>query len=157
MVAAARSFTPDEELVLTRVINAPPALVFELWTTPEHLTHWFGPKDFVLPTCEVDFRVGGKYRFCMRAPDGTDWWVSGTYQEIIEPSRIVFTWERVNAAGEPWETSVVTITIAAQATHTLLTLQHAPFSTVKDRDDHVGGWSECFERLAAFAERAKRS
>lgn len=64
-------------LVLTRRFAAPRALVFRAWTEPAHLTRWWGPDAFTLPTCQVDFRVGGKYKFCMRAPDGSDHWVWG--------------------------------------------------------------------------------
>ena len=81
-------------LAFTRVLNAPRQLVFRIWTQPAHLVRWWGPNDFTLPACEVDFRVGGKYKFCMRAPDGSDHWVWGRYQEIVEPERLVFSWHR---------------------------------------------------------------
>ena len=67
---------------------------------PQHLANWFGPKDFTLPFCEMDFRVGGHYRLCMRSPDGKDYWVHGVYREIVEPERLVFTWER-DGADDP--------------------------------------------------------
>lgn len=55
-------------LVLTRIFKAPIHLVFDAWANPKHLIHWWGPKDFNLPHCEQDFRVGGKYRFCCVVP-----------------------------------------------------------------------------------------
>jgi len=58
------------ELVITRIFDAPRALVFEAWSKPEHMVHWFGPNGFTLPVCEMDFRVGGSYRLCMRASGG---------------------------------------------------------------------------------------
>jgi uncharacterized protein YndB with AHSA1/START domain len=142
----------DRVLVLRRTIDAPRTLVFSIWTRPEHLARWFGPKDFALPFCEMDFRPGGAYRFCMRSPAGTDHWVWGVYREIVEPERIVFTWNRDESEGiAPGET-VVTVTLTEQDGKTDLTLHHAVFGNVKDRDDHNGGWTECLQRLAAYAE-----
>lgn len=137
----------DRTLILTRTIHAPRALVFQVWTEREHMVHWFGPDNFTLPFCEVDFRVGGKYRLCMRSPDGTDFWVEGTYREIVEPERIVFTWGRPEFPDE----TIVTITLAEEEGKTLLTLHHALFKTTSDRDEHRWGWSECLVRLDTYA------
>jgi uncharacterized protein YndB with AHSA1/START domain len=61
----------DEPVIIThRFINASPALVFEAWTTPEHMRQWIGPRQLTMVACEVDLRVGGRYRFVHRAPDG---------------------------------------------------------------------------------------
>ena len=140
----------ERVLVLSRIIDAPRALVFSVWTEPEHLVHWWGPKDFTLPHCECDFRPGGGYRFCMRAPDGTDHWVWGVYREIVEPERIVFTWERGGESAASG--TVVTVTFADhQGGKTKLTLHQAAFGTVKERDEHNGGWTQCLERLAEYA------
>jgi uncharacterized protein YndB with AHSA1/START domain len=84
----------QRELVIERVFDAPRDLVFEVWTQPKHLVNWWGPADFTLPFCETDFRVGGSYRFCMLSHDGIKYWVSGRYQEIVEPETILFYWVR---------------------------------------------------------------
>ena len=155
MVAEDHSSPPAERvLVLQRTLQAPRNLVFAAWTRPEHLVRWWGPNDFTLPFCEQDFRTGGSYRFCMRAPDGVDHWVWGVYREIIEPEKLVFTWGREDAQGKPKLETLVTVTLAeaGQAGWTLLTLHHALFETTADRDDHQGGWTECLARLAAYAE-----
>jgi len=141
--------TEDRVLVLTRVFDAPRELVFRAWTEPAHLARWWGPAGFTLPVCTQDFRRGGAYRFCMRAPDGSDHWVWGVYREIVAPERLVFTWEREDAEGlRVGLNNVVTVTFAAQGRKTHLTLHHAAFQTVADRDDHEGGWSQTLERLA---------
>jgi uncharacterized protein YndB with AHSA1/START domain len=77
----------DRELVIQRIFDAPRARVFDAWTKVEHVVNWFGPSEFTAPFCEIDFRVGGSYRICMRAPEGEDHWVSGEYREIVEPER----------------------------------------------------------------------
>src|SRR5215218_284534 len=124
MVASNTTSAPpmDRVLVVERTFDAPRHLVFAAWTKPEHLVRWWGPSDFTLPTCEQDFRVGGAYRFCMRAPDGTDHWVWGEYREIVEPERLSFTWHREDADGKPFNESIVTVTLADHGGKTKLTL-----------------------------------
>lgn len=145
----------DRTLVLTRLLAAPRSLVFQAWTQPGHLARWWGPAGFTLPTCEMDFRAGGAYRFCMRAPDGRDHWVWGVYREIVEPERLVFTWEREDEAGLRCQSSmVVTVTFAEQAGQTRLTLHQATFQTTADCADHHRGWKECLDRLADWTTQA---
>src|SRR5579871_3024258 len=79
------------DLVITRVFDAPRELVFKAWTEHERLKRWWGPKNFTNPVCEVDSRPGGAMRIDMRAPDGRVYPMTGRYEEIVEPERIVFT------------------------------------------------------------------
>jgi uncharacterized protein YndB with AHSA1/START domain len=144
--------TATRTLVITRTFNAPPALVFDAWTKPEHLVHWFGPNDFTVPTCEQDFRVGGKYRFCMHAPDGGDHWVWGEYLEIDRPRKLVFTWVRQDDKPAPWVDNVVTLTFEDLGGKTKFTLHHAVFGTQAIRDEHALGWGECVDRLGSYVE-----
>ena len=78
-------------MVITRVFDAPRELVWKAWTDPKYVMQWWGPKDFTAPFCEMDFRVGGKFLFCMRAPDGQEFWNGGEYQEIVAHEKIVFS------------------------------------------------------------------
>lgn len=80
-----------KELTITRFYDEPRELVFEAWTNPELLALWWGPEDFTNPVCELDVRPGGTILIHMAAPDGTVIPVKGTYQEVIEPERLVFT------------------------------------------------------------------
>jgi uncharacterized protein YndB with AHSA1/START domain len=137
----------DRELIVTRVFDAPRRLVFEAWTTPEHLAHWWGPKGYTLPSCEVDFRPGGAYRFCMRSQEGRDLWVRGVYREIVVPERIVWTSSRDDDPG--WE-KIVTITFEDERGQTRVTVRQAPFRIVEERDGAVRGWTESLERLADY-------
>lgn len=79
----------DREIVLSRVFDAPRERVFEAWTDPEGLAQWFGPKGFVTTTHEIDVRVGGLWRFEMRAPNGTRYPNRIEYLEIKKPERLV--------------------------------------------------------------------
>jgi uncharacterized protein YndB with AHSA1/START domain len=137
-------------LVLTRMLDAPRELVFQAWTHPKHLVRWWGPTDFTLPHCEQDFRVGGNYRFCMRAPDGSDHWVRGEYTYFDPPSRLVFTWLREDAEGDIWCDTVVSITLEQHGTRTKLILEQTTFATVAHCDEHAIGWNQCLDRLTTF-------
>lgn len=88
----------DKELILERVFNAPPELVFEVFSTAEHLRHWWGPRGWEVPYCTVDFQPGGRWHYCMKCVDssqgdfyGMESWGLGIYREIDAPGRIVYT------------------------------------------------------------------
>ena len=82
----------DLEIAMTRDFDAPRALVFEVFTRPEHVRQWWGclGEGYSVPVCEIDFRVGGKWRFVNRHPKGEAAF-HGEYREINPPSRVVFT------------------------------------------------------------------
>ena len=80
----------DGDFVLTRVFDAPRALVFKCWTDPRLIAQWWGPHGFINPICELDVRPGGSWRIVMRGPDGADHPAKGVYREIVEPERIVW-------------------------------------------------------------------
>jgi uncharacterized protein YndB with AHSA1/START domain len=84
----AESPMADREIVISRVIDAPPDLVFEAFTQVRHLSRWWGPEGFTTTTASFDFRVGGVWDFVMHGPDGTDYqeWISWT--EIVPQQRI---------------------------------------------------------------------
>jgi uncharacterized protein YndB with AHSA1/START domain len=81
----------EGEIIITRIFDAPRELVWKAWTEPEHIKHWWGPKDYTAPYCSIDFRVGGVYLFCMRSPEGRDFWSTGIFREIVSLERIVCT------------------------------------------------------------------
>lgn len=80
----------DREIVLSRVFDAPRALVFKAWTDREHISKWFGPRGFTTTTHEMNAKVGGRWRFDMRAPDGTVYTNRIEYLEIVPDERLVF-------------------------------------------------------------------
>lgn len=147
------SAVKERTLVIERVFDAPPALVFEAWTSPEHLVNWWGPNDFTLPFCEIDFRVGGRYRFCMRSPDGTDYWVWGEYREIEPHERIVMTWNRENENGELWSRTVAELTFSELGSKTAFRLHQSLFESTEYRDQHNGGWTQCLDRLGDYVTK----
>ena len=77
-----------ENLEITRIFDAPRKLVWKAWTDPQIVMQWWGPTGFTSPACKIDFRVGGEYLYCMRSPDGHEYWTGGEFTEIVEPERI---------------------------------------------------------------------
>lgn len=155
------------EMEITRLFNAPRSLVFRAWTKAEHLRRWWAPKDFTTPYCEADFRVGGAFRYCMRSPEGQDFWGKGVYKEIIEPEKIVladtFTDEQGNpvppsyygmASDSPAE-SLITVTFEEQEGKTKLVLNFTSMTTSeKEMEGADQGWNDMFDRLEEVLQQA---
>jgi uncharacterized protein YndB with AHSA1/START domain len=141
----------ERVLVITRIFDAPRSLVWKAWTDPEHLAQWWGPHGFTLPSCKVDLRTGGAYRFHMRGPENDDHFSQGVFREIVEPSRLVMAGFWADADGNPTRPeTLLTVTFEDLGGKTKLTLHQAVFESVTARDEHRGGWSGSFERLAEY-------
>jgi uncharacterized protein YndB with AHSA1/START domain len=82
----------DREIAMTRVFDAPRGMVFDASTKPELIKRWLGVRaGWTMPVCEVDLRVGGKYRYLWRGPKGNEMGMGGVYREVVRPERIVAT------------------------------------------------------------------
>ena len=92
-----------ERMVVTRVFDAPRELVWKAWTDPKYVMQWWGPKGFTSPVCKMDFRVGGKFLCCMRAPDGQEFWNGGEYHEIVLHEKIVYSMHFTDPEGNKVE------------------------------------------------------
>ena len=93
-----------EDLVVTRIIDAPIELVWKAWTDPEHVMKWWGPKYYSSPSCKIDLREGGKYVFCMRAPQeqgGQDTYTSGVFKKIVPMELLELTQGISDQEGNP--------------------------------------------------------
>ncbi len=114
--------TPTErEIAMTRVFDAPRHLVFDAYTKPELLKRWLGVHNgWSLAVCEIDLRVGGKYRYLWRGPSGEEMGMGGVYREIVPPSRLVST-ERFDQSWYPGE-AVDTLELVEHGGKTTLTL-----------------------------------
>jgi uncharacterized protein YndB with AHSA1/START domain len=136
------------ELTVTRLIDAPRALVFKAWTDPALVVRWWGPRGFSVLECQIDPRPGGAYRKVMRSPEGTLHRLRGVYREVAPPERLHFSFAWEDEQGGLGPQSLVTITLAEQDGKTRLTLHQAGFDTNTARDSHQAGWSTALERLA---------
>ena len=145
--ATAESAEVPAELVLEleRVFEAPRALVFRLWSSPEHISRWWGPKGYHLSSCQMNFTEGGSWRFCMMPESGKGHWIHGEYREIRPPERLCFTYTN-DADGHDM---LVEMDFFAEGEKTRLKFRQAVFMNVRERDGHRGGWSEA---LGIFAD-----
>jgi uncharacterized protein YndB with AHSA1/START domain len=145
------------EVLLTRVFDAPRQLVFDAFTKPEHLRHWFGPNGFTVPTAESDPRPGGAFRVCMNFTDGDgkDYWATGTYKEVVPPQRIVMTMSGEGTAGNIADTHL-TITFTERGGKTLVIIHQTglPLTEVAGASQ---GWTESLDKLAEYLRRRQAS
>jgi uncharacterized protein YndB with AHSA1/START domain len=145
----AKAYAPDEVLEITRTFDAPPALLWRLWSNPEHIVRWWGPQTCWLEVCEMDFREGGAWRFWMRNGSGLDHWIGGTYREIRPHERLSFTYVNAYDGHE----MVVAIDFIDLGARTEMRFLQAPFLNEVERDGHRVGWTSTFELLAAYLLR----
>ncbi len=144
------------DLVLERVIKAPRALVWQCWTTPEHLKQWFTPKPVETTHCEIDLRPGGRFNTTMRMPDGAEHASEGSYLDVVEGARLVFTdalregW-RPNAA--PFMTAVLRFEDHPEGTQYVAHVLHHD-EAGKKRHEEMGffdGWGTATTQLETYA------
>ncbi len=144
----------ERELVLTRIIDAPPRKVFRAWTDPQILVKWFAPLPWTTPSAELDVRPGGSNRIVMRSPEGQDFPNQGVYLEVLENEKLVFTdafttaWE---PSAKPFFTGILTFEDMGDG-RTRYTAR-ARYWSVEDKESHekMGfheGWGQCTDQLA---------
>ena len=141
------ALTTAETLTLTRLIKAPRARVFSAWTTPE-LAQWICGGERRVISAKVDFRVGGEYKIHLETAEHGEVKFAGTYREIKEPSKIVFTWTLGDCLPEFKDLATqVTVDFEEQEGGTLLTLTHAGLATDEIRGKHASGWNCSLDNL----------
>ncbi len=127
---------PDTDLILTREIAAPRALIYTCWTTPEHLIHWFVPKPHCVTACALDVRVGGRCNTTFEV-DGNLHQNNGVYLEVIPNEKLVFTdtyTEGWKPAPEPFMTAILTFEDAGPGrTRYTAIARHRPPPLERDR------------------------
>jgi uncharacterized protein YndB with AHSA1/START domain len=148
----------QQELVVTRIFDAPREVVFKAWTDPERVKRWWGPKGFTNPVCELDPRPGGAMRIHMRAPDGVVYPMTGVFNEIVEPERLVFTSGALDAKGNPLFEVLTTVTFAEHGGKTKLTMHAKVVMATAAAAPHLAGmemgWSQTLDRLAEYVAKA---
>jgi uncharacterized protein YndB with AHSA1/START domain len=144
----------EQELVLTRVFDAPRELVFKVWTDPKHLAKWWGPRGFTNPVCELDLRPGGAILIHMRGPDGTVYPMTGVYQDVVPPEGLVFTSGALDSSGNPMFEVLSTVTFAEEGGKTKQILRARVIKKTAQAAPYLAGleqgWTQSLERLAAY-------
>ena len=150
--------TANREVVITRLLNAPQALVYEAWTNPKHVINWWGPDGFTNTFHEMEVKPGGVWDFMMHGPDGTDYPNRIIFKEVLAPHRLAY----VHGSGEendPNEFEVV-VTFEPQGDKTLLTLRSI-FATQQARDfvirEHgaIEGGNQTINHLEEYLKTTK--
>lgn len=156
----------ENELVITRIFDAPRELVWKAWTDHDQVKRWHGPRMFTCPSAKIDFRVGGKYLFCMRSDSGPEqWqegiWSTGIYKEIVPLEKIVctdcFADENGNVVpathydmeGDFPLEMLVTVTFEDYKDNkTKMTMRHRGIPAGEHSEGADQGWNESFDKLA---------
>lgn len=146
---APASAAPDNrEATATRVFDAPRELVFEAMTNPEHVKRWYGPRDTQLASCEIDLRPGGRFRYVMAGPGGSEVAFSGVYREVVRPERVVNTWIfEPMPDKEALETATWTEHDGRTTVHLTIVFQTPEDYRGWAGSGAFGGWSESLDRL----------
>ena len=138
----------DRELVATRVVEAPCALVWNAWTSPAHLPRWMtGPEGWTMTLCEIDLRPGGEWHFGWRGRDGALMEMRGVYRDIVPPGRLVTS----ESWGGDWPETLNTLVLAERSGLTTMTCT-VLYPSRQARDAALGtgmkdGWSASYDRL----------
>lgn len=148
------------EVEFTRVFDAPRRLVFQVWTDPQHVAQWWGPHGFTNPRCAWDARTGGAIHIDMRGPDGRIYPMQGTFQEIVEPERLVFTSSALDEAGNSLFEVETTVTFAEKVGRTTLTMHARVVKATAGAMQYIqgmeAGWTQSLERLATYLAKAAK-
>lgn len=146
----------EKEIRFTCFFRRPRQVLFDAWTRPEHMRHWWGCEGSTIPVCESDLRIGGLWKVIMRMSDGSDHRFHGEYREIDPAQKIVYS-ECYEAPqfGNPEWLATVTFEEAADGTRLTHTIRHA---SRRARDGHLqagmeAGTIHSFHQLDREAER----
>lgn len=150
-----------QELVITRVFDAAPDLVWRAWTEPEHFRRWWGPATFTCPVCDMDVRPGGAFRWAMRWPDGRDNWNAGRFTEVVPKTRLAYVIWFADAAGTkihpsaaanpgewPGDEMACSVDLTPVGNRTQMVLRHRGLPDMM-MGDAVSGWATSLDKLAA--------
>lgn len=156
---------PRLDLVLERVVDAPRQLVWQAWTTPEHLKNWFTPLPWTTPECEIDLRPGGLFRTVMRSPEGECHTNIACYLEVIPGELLIWTDALApgyrpnhNPPMAPPEVGRVTVFIRLEdegkGTRYTATCFHqgAEGKAAHERLGFFEGWGTVTDQMAAYAK-----
>jgi uncharacterized protein YndB with AHSA1/START domain len=141
--------THDDEgtLVLTRILDAPPARVFDAWLNREEWQAWIGPEGVRCEVPLLERRVGGRYRVTMHLSGGQTVPVAGVFKIIDRPHTLAMTW---GMEDDPSRQSLLTITFRKLGQSTELTLRQDGLVSASNRDDHGKGWNSSINKLVAY-------
>ena len=141
----------EGSVVITRVFDAPRALVWRAWTEPKMLGEWFGPRRFTASVPELDLRVGGALRIVMHGPDGNDYPMQGVFREIVLPARLVFSNIALDNDGNHLLEGETVVTLTEAGGKTTLTMTSHMVGLVPIAPRMLAGmevgWTQSIDKL----------
>ncbi len=159
--------------VISREFAAPRALVWRVWSEPEHFSQWFGPKGFQkMKLAKFDLQPGGMMHYSMTTPEGKEMWGRALYREVVPPTKIVWlnSFSDKDAgvtqhpfSKDPWPLQMLTtLTLTEQGAKTLVTINWVPFESTDaecatfeaGRESMKMGWGGTFDRLGEYLPSA---
>ena len=154
-MSEASDINPNLDLVLERIVDVPPALVWKAWTEPEQLKQWFTPAPWTTVECDIDLRPGGVFRTVMRSPEGQEFPNVGCYLEVVAPRRLVWTdalGPGYRPAAKAFFTAVITIEPHGRGTRYQAIAKHKD-SADRKTHEQMGfhhGWATALDQLVAL-------
>lgn len=147
----------DREIAGSRVLDAPPELVYKAYTDPDAISQWWGPSRYTTTVEKLDARPGGAWRFIQRADDGGEHIFSGVFREVVPSKRLVFTF---NYEAIPGHEAVETVTLEPVEGGKTRVTDNMLFANREDRDGMLQsgmeeGAAESQERLVVLLEKLK--
>jgi uncharacterized protein YndB with AHSA1/START domain len=147
------------DLVLERVVDVPPRLVWAAWTTPEHIKKWFTPAPWRTVECAIDLRPGGSFRTVMRSPEGQEFPGDACYLEIVENEKLVWTaalqpgYRPQTTPGELLFTAMILLEPHGAGTKYTAIVIHGDEASAKKHADmgFQDGWGKALDQLVALA------
>ena len=138
-------------VVVTRVFDAPRALVWQAWTEPKMLGQWFGPRGFTSSVPQWELRVGGALRIVMHGPDGNDYPMKGIFREVAPPERLVFSNIAIDNNGNHLLEGETTVTLTEQGGKTTMTLTSHAVGLVPAAPQMLAGmeagWTQSIDKM----------
>ena len=139
-------------LELRRTFPREPARVYRFFSDIDLLAQWWGPKGFSVGNVDFDPRPGERYRIEMRPPDADAFFLSGTFREVVPPSRLAFTFRWEPPDADDVET-LADLSFLDFGDTTEISLTQGPFKTDERREIHRQGWTESLDRLERLVTR----
>ncbi|MCW7493635.1 SRPBCC family protein [Leptospira sp. 2 VSF19] len=151
------TFNPELDLVLERIVEVPVELVWDAWTKPEQLIHWFTPAPWKTIDCRIDLKPGGEFYTVMESPEGNHFPNNGCFLEVVPLQRLVFTDSLLpgyRPSGNSFMTAFVTMERIGNATKYKAVAKHKDPETKKQHEDmgFMDGWGAALDQLVAFTK-----
>lgn len=150
-----------QDMIINRTFNAPIDLVFDAFTNQKYVYHWWGPKGFTNPICEIDTRPGGNIRIDMRAPDGKVYPMTGVIRELVRPNRYVFSSTALDDTRNPVLEVLQTVSLVERNGKTDVTISAKVQNVTPTALQYVAGmnegWNQSLDRLNDVLKREGRT